>query len=205
MNTDQVPETIPDDLRTIELAFLAARERGEPLAPWLERYPEHRERLIDLAQLVDPTISDTEPTAEAVTAMAAILRRALDQALPPAAAPRLVERARGLGIAVPHLAQHLRLSADIVYKLDRGFIQAETVPRRLLNELAAALEWPVEQLAASLQRARPATQAAMYHARTAPQAAQTQSFAEALAQATTLGAEDRAHWLATVRDEGLSE
>lgn len=134
------------------------------------------------------------------------VRRALKEGPSPPqreAALGLVARSRASGITIPQLARRTRLKSDILFKLDRGVLQLETVPKRLLAQLAEALVCPVDALTASLPTS-PMTVTAMYYADQAPDVARQQSFAEALAQSDELPEDDRLHWLAVVREEGLS-
>ena len=111
-------------------------------------------------------------------------------------------RARALGMRLPALAQRLRLHPEILVKLDQGFIRVDSVPRRLLEQLAAALDSSAELVLASLPQT-PQTASAQYYADRAPEPARQQSFADALAQAESLPEADRHLWQAVLREEGL--
>lgn len=195
-----------DELRQIELEFMAAYERGEIITDWIERYPQHAIALTDLAialELNSPDASD-EPDAESLAAAAAALRRAHDEVVGPSpspSSPGLVARARSLGLTVSQLAGELQLANDILFKLDRGLIWPDTVPKRLMTMVAAALKWPTASLPERLIASQPAM--ALYHAKQKPKLGEPQSFAEALAQSDVIADEDRATWLAIARDEGL--
>ena len=101
------PGTAGDRLREIKLAFIEARERGEELSGWLERYPEHADVLIDLAIALDmePDLDYRSPSE--IARATDILKRAFGVATTPPSdpAPGLVARARGVGLKIPQLAE----------------------------------------------------------------------------------------------------
>lgn len=199
------PGEVTDEAGAIELAFIAARARGESLAAWLERYPQHARALIDLDSALDADDRAPEPEAEAVAVAVTALRAALARVAGPPAptpAPGLIARGRALGLGIPQLARRLRLASDLVIKLDRGVFPPATIPRRLCDQLAAVLQYPRATVEAALTR-QPVVQAALYYAKRAPEAPRQQSFLDALKQSQDLTPEDRAFWLAAAREEGL--
>lgn len=194
-----------DELHQIEADFVVAYGQGEHLIEWLERYPEHALALTDLAIALDLEAQHllSAPSDERLSAAARALTHARNQVFgtpPTPSSPGLVARARSLGYTVPQLARQLRLGGDILFKFNHGMIQPDTVPRRLLKQLAAALEWSIDGLPACLTGPRPAP--AHYYGDTAPQRGNEQSFAEALVDSDATSDEDRAAWLAVLREEG---
>ena len=196
------------DLEMIELAFAEAHARGEPLAAWIKRYPHHAARLIDLAIALDATAQPVEVAEDEVARIGSAMRSAV-AALRQAAVSEatvgvgLLARAKALGLRASDLAQRVNLSADLVLKLDRGFVRLETVPRRLFEQLAGALRTTADSLVSGLPRTPVATAGLAFNAKEKPQEAQQQSFAEALTQSTSLPSAARATWLEAVREEGL--
>ena len=77
MNEAKHSSSPADGLREITLAFIAAHERREPLAVWLERYPQHARTLIDLAMTLDAAARQADPDPHTVTATANALREGL--------------------------------------------------------------------------------------------------------------------------------
>ncbi len=194
-----------DDVQEIEQAFIMAREQGESLAAWLERYPQHAVALIDLASALDAYDNAPAPDAQAVVAMTKMLRTALAQVagpLTPTPVPGLVAQGRKLGLSVPQFARHLHLTNDILVKLDQGVLQMATIPRSLFAQLATVLQSTQETIEASL-RQQPTAQGAFFYAKQAPDAPQQQSFVDALGQSQDLSPADREYWLAIAREEGL--
>jgi hypothetical protein len=205
MNEAKRPGGPAEGLREIKLAFIAAHERGEPLAMWLERYPQHARTLIDLAMALEMGKRQPAPSPEEIATASEALRGALQQvtgAPLSRPAPGFMARARALGMRAPTLAQRLRLHPTILIKLDQGFIRVDSVPRRLIEQLAAALDSSAEMVLASLPQV-PHTAGAQYYADRAPEPARQESFADALAGAEGLPEADRQLWQAVLRDEGL--
>ena len=185
----------PDgELRGVKLAFLDALEQGEAPADWLRRYPQYAATLTDLA--LAATIPAADPPASAVARAAACARAALAAHTAPGvvAEPALGERVKALGLNMRDVAARVRLTSEILFKLDRRIIPVDTVPARLLNELGAVLGCTADALRAGLGGAGPQTAGAMYHAKQAPAVGQ-QAFADAVRASLNLSAEDRAYWL----------
>ena len=184
----------PDDNRAIHIAFLAALEAGEKPDAWLRRYPQHAPTLIDLAQAYGVEAAQPAPRPADIAAVAAIGRRTLAQATAPAALG-LAARATRAGLTLRELAGRVGLSSDILHKVDRCIIQPNTVPTRLVEQLAQLLGCTAEALRLGLAGAAPRTAGAMYHAAQAPQIGQ-QTFAEAVRSSRMISPADRKRWLA---------
>jgi len=184
----------PDDNRTIHIAFLAALEAGEKPDAWLRRYPQHAPALIDLAQAYGVEAAQPAPRSADIAAVAVIGRRTLAQATAPAALG-LAARATRAGLTLRELAGRVGLSSDILLKVDRCIIQPNTVPTRLVEQLAQLLGCTAEALRLGLAGAAPRTAGAMYHAAQAPQVGQ-QTFAEAVRSSRMISPADRKRWLA---------
>ena len=182
------------DVRLLKLAFLDALEGGEAPAAWLRRYPQHAATLIDLALAVRSTADD--PPAAAVDRAARFARTALQAQAAPAlvAEPTLGERVKTLGLNMREVAARVRLTSEILFKIDRRIIPVETVPARLLGDLGTILGCTADALRAGLGGTGPQTAGAMYHAKQAPTVGQ-QDFAAAVHASLNLSAADRAYWL----------
>lgn len=194
--------------RRLEERFLAAYRRGESLKSWIERYPQHARDLAELAVAVDLQRHTPAPAASEVKAAhTALLKARQERPLSPPVQPvlDLAARARAVGLPVPQLAKRLQLSPELLRKLGHGYIRLETVPRRLLEHVAGALQTTADDLLAGLPRTPAMAGGMAFYTRDKPQAAQQQSFAEALAQDRTLAPAEKARWLAAAREEGLAE
>src|SRR5947208_231616 len=145
------------------------------------------------------------PAEEAVAARRATLKAIESLTIaPPLPVVGLIERAQALGLKLPELAKRLQLTPDLLIKLDRGYVQLETVPRRFLAHVAQGLQTTVDALVAGLPTAPRLAAGAAFYTKDRPQTAQQQSFATALQQATALPETERARWLAAAREEGLA-
>ena len=181
------------DLRAIQVAFLAALEQGEAPAAWLRRYPQHARALTDLA--LTATVPVPEPTVAEVTRAEDILHAALTQLAARNTQPvRLGERVKALGLKIADVAAQVRLTSDILVKIDRRIIPVETVPTHLLDQLAGLLDCSVAALRAGLAGRAPQTSGAMYHSKQQPTPGQ-QSFVDAVRTSVSLTEADRAYWL----------
>ena len=116
----------------------------------------------------------------------------------------LAARAQALGLGLPQLARQLRLTPDLLFKLDRGYLRLDTVPRRFLAHIAAVLHTTAEGLLAGLPGGPAPAAAVGYLHADQPQEAQQQTFLEALAHARGLPAAERERWTAAAREEGLA-
>lgn len=188
------PPAGSEDLRTLKLAFLEALEQGESPAPWFAAYPEHAAILADLA--VAAALPDKPPPAAEVAATEAIMRRTLRAHLDQTdrAEPGLAARVARQRLTWPAIAAQVRLPTEILIKIDRRVIPVDTVPARLLHQLAALLDCTAEALRAGLTGAGPQTAGAMYHA-TRPPTVRQQAFAAAVQASLNISAADRAYWL----------
>ncbi len=182
-----------DDNHAIRIAFLAALEAGERPEAWLRRYPQHAPALIDLAQAYGVEAAAPAPRAADIMTVTAIGRRTLAQAGAPATLG-LAARATRAGLTLRDLAARVHLSSDILHKVDRCIVRPDTVPVRLVEQLAGLLGCTAETLRVSLAGTAPRTVGAMYHAAQAPQVGQ-QTFAEAVRTSRMISADDRKQWL----------
>jgi hypothetical protein len=180
------------ELRVLKLAFLDALEQGEAPAEWLRRYPQYAASLTDLA--LAAVVPATDPPAATVARAAQFARTALRAQAAPGAEPALGDRVKALGLNMRDVAARVRLTSEILFKLDRRIIPVDTVPARLLNDLGTILGCTAEALRAGLGGVGPQTAGAMYHAKQAPTVGQ-QAFADAVRASLNLSAEDRAYWL----------
>lgn len=103
--------------------------------------------------------------------------------------------ANDLGMDLAELGRHLRLSAEILQKLDLRLLRVSTLPERLFDLLADALIVPVEHVRAyfALPPAIPA--GIRFHAASGEPNVVLESFEEALLDEDDISDDDRAYWL----------
>lgn len=208
MTPTAAPERESGDARTrqdVQLRFLEACDRGEPVGPWLAQYPQYCEELIELALSTQSAERLPAPTASDLYYTRQIMQRTLREVAGPApvAPPGILARVRAAGLTIEALAARLDIASDLVFKLDGGYLRRDTVPRRLFEQLAAILHDTVEQIMAGVP-SRPALAAgAAFYSRRRPAPASQQSFAQAVRESVHIPADARARWLAAVQEEGL--
>ncbi len=181
------------DMHSLQLAFLDALERGELPDPWLTAYPEHAALFRALAS---STLAPADPPSPAdLAATAAILRATLQaqMARSQPTEPGLIARMAAQGQTVSTVAAALRLSPDILFKIDQRMIRLDTVPERLLQDLATLLDCARAALCAGLTGASPSPDAG---SSTRPDRRQL-TFAEAVQTSRTMDRADQTYWLTT--------
>ena len=117
----------------------------------------------------------------------------------------LLEEGSAHGLTISALAECVELSVPLLLKLERRLIRAATVPSRVVERVARAIERDSAAVAAYLRVAPRLTQSASYHAPTAPTLAEPEDFAEAVRRDLTLTAERRADLLALEPPAGDTE
>jgi len=194
-----------EEPREVEVAFMDAHARGESVTVWLDRYPQHARALIDLAMALDAAERPRTVEQGDIVAAASALRATFQEVTGfplSQPAPGLVARVRAHGLRLSELAQRLRLPTAILVKIDQGYVRIETIPQRLIAQLAATLDCASDAILKGLPAA-PRTANAHYYASRAPDPARQESFADALAEADSMDEADRQTWLAVLSDEGL--
>lgn len=193
------------DLPAIEVAFAQALERGESLAEWIHQYPQHAIELTDLAIALVSTGEDERASEAEIESVSGMMHQAARQVLatpPQPPSPGAIARAQSLGMDVMKMTREVRLSADVLYQIDRGLVNLSTLPTGLVRQFSAVLKLPLDSLPDGL--ARPQASPGLFYTQDKPQAKSQISFAEALEDSEDLQAEDRDMWLAAAREEGLA-
>jgi len=100
-----------------------------------------------------------------------------------------------LGMDLVELGRELRLSSEVLQKLDMRLLRVSTLPERLFDMLADLLIVPVEHIRAyvALPPAIPA--GIRFHAASGEPAVVLESFEDALLDEDVLSDDDRAFWL----------
>jgi hypothetical protein len=93
------------------------------------------------------------------------------------------------------LGRHLRLSSEILHKLDLRLLRVSTLPERLFDMLADSLIVPVEHIRAyfALPPAIPA--GIRFHAASGEPSVVLESVEDALLDEDDISDDDRAYWL----------
>ena len=204
MNTADRDQELQDVLD----AYMAEDEAPSQarLAAWTHRYPQYAQALTELTAAWR-TLAWLPPTEVSVVDEARLVRRGMslvgpllrESAAQHAAQPAiasLLEEGRAQGGTVEALAARAGLSIPLVLKLDRRLIRFATLPRQVIEGVAAAIGRDAASVAAYLQGGPRLAVGASYHARQTPALGEQEDFAAAVRSDMTLGAERRAELLA---------
>lgn len=159
------------------------------LEDYMRRYPEYAVELTDFVfyfhsvslNLPEPDIVPSEALSPAAEAVLARIREsaATYTAAPVAPIESLVKQGRAAGYAPRPLAAALRLSPDMLGKLDAKAIAANSIPRTLIDRLAQTLATAPEAIAVYLGLTAPAGASQFFYSEQAP-AQRQESFIDAV-------------------------
>ncbi len=144
----------------------------------------HETQLDALMQRVDPHAFD-----ELLTTGSSLVKSSMSTTW------SLSASAMDLGMDLAELGRHLRLSADILHKLDLRLLRVSTLPERLFDLLADTLMVSVDNIRTyvALPPAIPA--GVRFHATSGEPTIVLESFEDALLDEDDLSDEDRGFWL----------
>lgn len=175
------------------------------LRTWAARYPDYAQELADYAAgeaLVRHSPASREEVEDehllqaGLDAARGVLERA--RAERPAiggaqeALPGLMVRAREVGLNIRDVADRSQLSVTLVGVLDRRLVRSASIPREVVEALAATLQTQVASVAQYLQQSPSFAPAASFRAEEAPTLPATQDFSDAVRQDPTLDENRRA-------------
>lgn len=203
----------PDDTRTDLLTDFLHETDGAPtyaqVAEWCRRYPDHAPQITRLAAALAVTDA-TAPDPAALAPDPAFVARGVEVAMrlhrelaPPApitqaaqAAPisGILAAAKERGHSAASFAAATRLSTVLVGKLDGRQITPDTVPERLIAQIAALVGRGTETVREYLAGKPQFAPAMQFRAAAPPTTGAMQSFAEAVQDDPFLDPDDRAHW-----------
>lgn len=197
-------EEMDDVLMAFTEARTAAPDDKALLRLWTARYPDCADTLIavDYARLAaGMTLTDTVEDGLEDADAAAIGREALASwraaSVPKPPLTSLVSDAAARGLDATRFAEVLRLDRLLLGRLEQRLLDAATVPRRLVQQIAQILERSPDEVALYLRGSPRVAAQAHFRARRAPSlssSAERSSFAQALEVSHNLSEEDRAYW-----------
>jgi hypothetical protein len=175
------------------------------LKSWTARYPAYARELADLAA-GEALLRHSPPTSDAVDDQRLVqagldaARGVLDrvrQARPlttpvPAAVRGLMARGRDLGLNIRQVADRTQLSVTLVGVLDRRLVRFASIPREVVDALAAVLQTQVTSISDYLQQGPAFAPSASFRAEEAPTLPAMQDFSEAVRQDPMLDANRKA-------------
>lgn len=180
-----------------------AAGRAPRLDDYVRRYPQYAAELADFV-LYFHSVSRHLPEPDAVPAPApsqaasAALRRIREPAAAygAVAVESLVRLGVARGFAPQRLAAAVGITSGLLGKLEGKTIAAQTIPRTLIERLAATLATAPDALAAYFERAAPAQQPQFYAEQ--PPALRQETFLEAV-EASELDADEKRAWAEIAR------
>jgi hypothetical protein len=175
------------------------------LKSWMARFPAYAQELADLAageallRHVPPMteqLDDQRLLQAGLDAARGVLERARQErpvATPaPAALQSLMARARELGLNISQVAEKTQLSVTLVGVLDRRLVRFASIPREVVDSLAAVLQAQVGSISGYLQQSPTFAPAASFRAEETPTLPPVQEFADAVRQDPLLDANRKA-------------
>ncbi len=189
------------DRITAEYADEWRAGRSPRVEDYVGRYPNYATEISEFALYFHSIAFDLpEPDAVPAAQLSPAATNALAQiGLARAAAPAaptpiegLVKQGAAVGFTPRKLAEAVRLSTDLLGKLEARAIDVATIPPTLVRRLAETLNVTTEAVAAYLGAAGPAQAGAFFYADQAP-AQRQEAFLDAV-QGSTLGPELKREW-----------
>jgi hypothetical protein len=175
------------------------------LKTWTARFPMYAQQLAELAageallRHLPPSVEEIDGARvlqAGLDAAQGVLERARAERPAPVpvqvALPGLMARAREMGLNIREVADRTQLSVSLVGVLDRRLVRFASIPREVLDRLAAALQTQVAAVSDYLQQGPAFAPSASFRAEEAPTLPQTQDFADAVRQDPMLDADRRA-------------
>ena len=199
------------DSITFQYAEEYRQGRRPRIQEYVRRYPQYASELLDYAlyfhtlgfdspPLEEPAELTLSPESEAALARIREQRAAYAQA-PAAATPIESLFARGIAMEAPppKLAEAVGLTFEVLAKIEARAITVSSIPRTLVQRLAAALKTAPDAIAAYISGAPAGQAGGFYFADQAP-AQQQESFLDAV-QASALNPDQKREWADIVKND----
>ncbi len=183
------------DRITAEYADEWRAGRSPRVEDYVGRYPNYATEISEFALYFHSIAFDLpEPDAVPAAQLSPAAQKALAQIRnpQPPAIEGLVKQGAAVGLAPRKLAEAVKLSMDLLGKLEARAIDVGTIPPTLVRRLAETLKVAPGAVAAYLGAAGPAQAGAFFYADQAPTQRQ-ESFLDAV-QGSTLGPELKREW-----------
>lgn len=180
--------------------------RAPRIEDYMRRYPDYAHELREFALYyhiagIDIAAQDALPEADlspaAQRALAQIREERAPTAAPVTPIAGLVKEGSKAGYSPKGLAEAVRLTTDVLAKLEAHAIDAATIPTTLIERLSAALRVTPAAVAAYLGGSGPAQAGAFYYADKSPEQRQ-ESFLDAVRQ-SALAPEMKQEWTEIVQ------
>jgi transcriptional regulator with XRE-family HTH domain len=197
----------------IDAYVASSADSGEDtLATWVESYPQYASELRDFAAHYKlfkhlPERAYTAEEEELINTRAAsvvqnlLYRRRAGVASADDDVTGLINEAEMQNLSLEQFAEATGLSAPIIAMLDRRQVRYESIPRKVIDNIAQAIRRAASGVASYLQ-GEMRLQPAHYRADEAPRAVRLQEFSALVAIDPELSASQRKQWLELAASEG---
>lgn len=196
--------------RVLDAYLTASAEPSrENMAEWIARYPQYERELVEftvawIRSTRLPAADSLEPdrgkqvqiameAARRVYAQAE--RGGMEKTAGRGPLLSLLQEGQHLGFSAENLADHLQLSVALLRKLENRLILLETIPLKLIEQVADALQRGIREISAYLALTPLMPSRVRLKARQRPAPPRQVSFLDAVRADGTLGEEQRAYWL----------
>ncbi len=213
MNSPVEPSSVEQVLDAyLEASPGPSRER---MAEWIARYPQYERELVEFTvawiQSIHLPVADSLESDRGkgvrigLEAARRVYAEPKHEGAPMATGRRplvsLLQEGKLLGFSVDQLAGRLHLSVALLRKLENRLFRLETIPLRLIEQVAEALQRGVREISAYLALAPLVPSRVRLKARQRPAPPRQESFQDAVRADDTLGEEQRMYWL-SVEEKG---
>ncbi len=195
---------LADILESYAIETGAENER-ERLQKWIEKYPEFAEDLMNFhaersfSQFRTPEISASEEAGFLLRSRATLEKFRAErrgQAEKPLAS--LTAQAQALGMNKTRFASALKMSLSLVMYLEKRRLRFATVPRQIIQRLAATLQTSEQAVANYLDAAPDFAANASFKAVERPTEIEQKDFAQAVREDQSLTAAEKAELLSFI-------
>jgi len=200
---------MPEDIDAILAAYVDASRKagGTRLEEWVRRYPQHERTLVEFA-VYDYVFEHGRTFARLATERESLFlsraqtvreRLMAKQGLtakgkPVCAIRSLLAVAKEHGWPPTALAQRLQLGVSVIVKLERRLLRPETLPRKLITELAQLLDRNYAEVIHYFQQPPTLSSQASYRASRAPHLVGQEEFRAALEASHDMTEEQKSYW-----------
>lgn len=173
---------------------------------YIRRYPQYAVELGEFFVYFhtvgeEAIVPDAVPAPQLSPAAQKAMARIRQQYTQQTALDSLTRQGIKLNLAPPQLAERVGLSTDVILRLEARAIAAASIPRTLIQRLAAALQVRPDAVVSFLSGASGlAEQPGFYYADQAPTQRQD-NFLDAIRASSQLSAEGKAEWERIVHEE----
>lgn len=180
----------------------------EALEKWSKRFPEHKEELVEFtvswSKLENAPKSDAQDSFDEETLLLKAMSIVGDRIHTMRTAKKIAKssltnlstEAKNKGLGLKELAKLTDLSVPIISKIMRGFLDPLSIPKLVIERLAAVLDLAAEEIALSIQNASMTSQGIKHKSKKKPEFPKDkENFFNAVRNDRELSENQRIFWL----------